>query len=82
MAALRGFPVGASATVNNLRNYVDYGEYNWKIKNNYQLVVPEGELKPRSIWFGENIYNWTDPDWLLGVTPNTTGWIQKNQMQL
>jgi endo-1,4-beta-xylanase len=81
-AALRGFPIGTSATVNNLRNYVDNGEYNWKIANNYQLVVPEGELKPRSIWFGENIYNFTDPDWLLGATPNTTGWIQKNQMQL
>ncbi len=28
------------------------------------------------------IYNWTDPDWLVGGTPNSTGWVQQNQMQL
>jgi endo-1,4-beta-xylanase len=52
------------------------------MKTNYQLMVPEAELKPQHIWLGDNIYNFTDPDWLLGDSPNSTGWIQQNGMLL
>ncbi len=31
---------------------------------------------------GENIYNFTDADWLIGATLNLTGWVQQNKMQL
>ena len=40
------------------------------------------ELKPLAIWKGENVYNFTDPDFILGATSNTTGWAQQNLMQV
>jgi endo-1,4-beta-xylanase len=39
-------------------------------------------LKAQHLWWGDNIYNFTDPDWLLGDTPGSTGWVQQNEMQL
>ena len=80
-AHLRGILFGAAVHANNIRSNVDNGEYGQQIKNNYALVVPEMELKPKTIWQGENIYNWTDSDFLLGA-PNTTGWAQQNSMQI
>jgi GH35 family endo-1,4-beta-xylanase len=29
---------------------------------------------------GENQYNFTEADWLLGDTPDSTGWVQENGM--
>jgi endo-1,4-beta-xylanase len=81
-ASLRGLLLGTAAGVNNLRNNVDGGNYTFNIKKNYQLIVPEVELKPQQLWLGENMYAWTNPDWLLGSTPNSTGWIQQNGMRL
>jgi endo-1,4-beta-xylanase len=80
-STLRGIVFGTAVKVSNLRQYVDNGQYNMGIKKNYQLVVPEGELKPRAIWQGENTYNWVDADFLLGA-PNTTGWVQQNLMHI
>lgn len=82
IGSLRGLLLGTAAGVNNLRNEIDNGQYNQKLKENYQLIVAENELKPKNIWLGENLYNWTNPDWLLGSQPNTTGWIQQNGMIL
>ena len=80
-STLRGLLFGTAVQIRNLENYVDNGQYNEQIKNNYDLVVPEGELKPRTIWQGENQYNFTYGDFLLGA-PNTTGWVQQNLMQI
>lgn len=77
---LRGLLFGAESTVNYLRENVDNGEYNQKINDNYQLVVIGNELKPMAIWKGENSYNFTDPDFILGATANSTGWAQQNMM--
>ncbi len=52
------------------------------MNKNDQLVVPEGEFMPLQIWRGENQYNFTDTDWLLGATPNSTGWAQENYYQV
>jgi endo-1,4-beta-xylanase len=82
LAALRNIPLGTAALVDNLRNNVDGGKHNANIKKNYLLIVPEYEMKPQHIWLGDNIYKWTNTDWLLGSTPNSTGWIQQNGMQL
>jgi GH35 family endo-1,4-beta-xylanase len=79
---LRGILLGTAADVDKLRNYIDNDEYNSNIKKNYQLIVPESELKPIHLWWGDNIYNWTDPDWLVGGTENSTGWVQQNGLQL
>jgi len=78
---LRGIPFGTAVDVSRLRMNIDDGQYNAHIKNNYELVVPEGELKPRSIWKGENQYYWIDGDFLLGA-PNETGWVQQSQMKI
>jgi endo-1,4-beta-xylanase len=81
-ASLRGFLVGTAADVVLLRRNADAGQYISNIKKNYQLIVPESELKAQYIWKGDNVYDFTDADWLLGATPNSTGWIQQNGMQL
>jgi endo-1,4-beta-xylanase len=79
---LRGIPFGAAVQVDKLRTNVDNGQYNQKLKDNYQLLVPENELKPQRLWWGENKYNWYDADFLLGATANSTGWAQQNLMQV
>jgi endo-1,4-beta-xylanase len=81
-ASLRGLLLGTEAEVLHLQENVDDGQYISNIKKNYQLIVPGFELKPQHLWWGDNIYNFTDPDWLIGGTPNSTGWIQQNGMQL
>jgi endo-1,4-beta-xylanase len=81
-ASLRGLPLGSASAVNNLRQNVDAGQFVSHIKTNYDLIVPENELKPQQIWKGDNVYDFTDGDWLLGATPNSTGWIQQNGMRL
>ncbi len=78
---LRGILFGTAIKAGYLRQNVDNGQYDGEIKNNYQLVVPEGELKPRTIWQGENQYNFTDGDFLLGA-PNSTGWVQQSLMEI
>ena len=78
---LRGILFGTAVDVVNLRDHFDGDDYNNQIKNNYDLVVPENELKPQPIWQGENQYDWTDPDFLLGA-PNATGWVQQNLMKI
>jgi endo-1,4-beta-xylanase len=79
---LRGISLGTAVNINRLRKNVDNTEHNQKIRNNYLMLVPESELKPQSVWKGENIYNWEPIDFLLGSTQDTKGWIQKNSMQL
>ncbi len=81
-ASLRGLLLGSAGDVINLRQNFDAGLYVSNIKRDHQLIVPESELKPQALWWGDGIYNFTDPDWLLGATPNSTGWIQQNGMQL
>jgi len=81
-ASLRGLLVGTAADVVLLKQNVDDGQYISNIKKNYQLIVAENEMKPRHIWWGDNIYNFTDPDWLIGGAPSTTGWIQQNGLQI
>ena len=80
-STLRGVLFGAQIDVNSLRNHIDQGQYSQQITNNYHLIVPGVELKPRIIWQGENNYNFTDGDFLLGA-PNATGWVQQNMMQI
>jgi endo-1,4-beta-xylanase len=81
-AYLRGLLFGAEANTGSLRGNIDYGHYNTKITENYLLIVSENEMKQQHIWLGENIYDFTDPDFLLGANPNETGWVQQNSMQI
>lgn len=54
-ASLRGLRLGAAITVNNLRNNVDQGQYNYNLVKNYQLIVPGLELKPQHMARRESI---------------------------
>ena len=78
---LRGIMLGAAVDAEYLRNHYDNGQYNETIRTNYQLIVPENDLQVTNIWMGENQYNWTNTDYLLG-SPNTTGWVQQNLMEI
>ena len=80
-SSLRGILFGAEVEVEHLRNHADQDQYNQQVTNNYHLIVPGVELKPRIIWQGEHLYNFTDGDFLLGG-PNATGWVQQNMMQI
>jgi endo-1,4-beta-xylanase len=73
--------LGMAAQIRYLQIIIDEGQYDINMNKNYQLFVPEGEFMPRQIWIGENEYNFNDTDWLLGATPNTTGWAQQNYYQ-
>ena len=82
VSAIRGLPFGTAASIENLRNNVDSGQFNPYITKNYQIIEPENDLKPQKLWPGENNYDWADSDWLLGATPDSTGWAQRNGMQI
>ena len=73
--------LGASGHLGYLRMSIDEGQYEVNMNKNYQLIVPEAEFMPLHIWTGENQYNFTDTDWLLGATLNTTGWAQQHYYQ-
>ncbi|CAF0792534.1 unnamed protein product [Adineta ricciae] len=72
-AAKRGLLLGSITLVKHLRFNVDKGQYISNLVNNYDVVVPDVEMKPGHIWRPRNIYNFTDVDWLLGATPDTMG---------
>ena len=78
---LRNILFGSAVDVVNLQQKYDNGQYELAILSNCQWVVPEGELKPKALWKGENQYNWINADYLLGG-PNSTGWVQNSYIQL
>jgi len=81
-ASHRGLVLGSSAHIRYLRSIVDDARYSTYMNRNYQLFVPEGESMALHIWMSENQYNFIDTDWLLGATPNSTGWAQQNYFQV
>jgi endo-1,4-beta-xylanase len=81
-SAIRGLTFGTAASIENLRKNADDGQFNSFILKNYQLIEPENDLKPQKLWRGENNYDWNDSDWLLGATPQSTGWAQQNSMEI
>jgi hypothetical protein len=72
----RDIILGTAVDIMNLQRNVDQSQYVDELKNNYRLIVSSYELRPQTLWLGENIYNFADPDFLLGATPNSTGWTQ------
>jgi len=80
LATLRGLTLGSEAPVAYLRGDADMGQYISMLKQNIDLIIPASAFMPTHTWMNENQYNFTDTDWLVGSTPNTTGWIQQNRM--
>ena len=72
--------LGTEAPIPYLIGNADEGGYFSNLSKNYQLIVPSSAFMPTHTWFGENEYNFTETDWLLGATPNSTGWVQQNGM--
>ena len=81
-ASGRGLILGTAVAIRYLRGNVDDGRYINYLKENYEMIAPGAELEPLHIWQDENQYNFTDSDWLLGATSNTTGWAQQNGFQV
>lgn len=80
VASPRGLILGTEAPVPYLRGDADMGQYISYLKGNKQLVVPASAFMPTHTWMGDNQYNFTDTDWLLGATSSSTGWVQQNGM--
>lgn len=78
---LRGIPFGAYVNFGNIENNVDNGQYIENIRENYQIIGLENELKYQHIWVAENVYDFAAANLFLGGTPNTTGWVQQHFMQ-
>ncbi len=76
----RNITFGTAVSVENIQTNIDHSQYIEELKHNYRLIVPEYELMQQQLWWGENIYNFSDPDFLFGATPSSTGWAQQNQM--
>jgi endo-1,4-beta-xylanase len=79
LATERHLWLGTAANVRLLRSDADNGRYRAAIAAEFNMVEPENELKPPSLWIGPDQYDWTNPDWLLGA-PGQTGWAQANQL--
>jgi endo-1,4-beta-xylanase len=77
---LRNILFGTAVSVENIRINIDHGQYIEELKDNYELIVPEYELLEQQLWWGENEYNFSNPDFLFGATPSLIGWAQENQM--
>ena len=78
---LRGILFAAYVNYDNIRNNVDNGQYIQSIKDNYQVIELENELKYQHIWVAEDVYDFAAADFLLGA-PNETGWAEQNLMQV
>jgi GH35 family endo-1,4-beta-xylanase len=76
-ASPRGLILGTAVGILYLRGNVDDGRYSDYLNQNYQMIVPGSEFMSAHIWVGENQYYFNDTDWLLGATPNSTGWAQQ-----
>jgi hypothetical protein len=81
-ASSRGLLIGTASSIRRIHDDVDSGVFNSVLTKNVHLVTPEEDLQPHKIWYGENQYNGTESDWLLGATPDAVGWVQKNRMRV
>jgi len=77
----RRFLIGTCAPVQLLKDNGDDGHYIETLRQNFNLVEPENELKPPSIWRGIDKYDWTNPDFLLGA-PGQEGFAQQNKLKV
>ncbi len=64
-----------------LRNNIDNGSYRNAVFRNVNMIEPENDLKPASLWKGIGNYDFSKPDYLLGA-PGQTGWAQTNRMKV
>ena len=64
-----------------IKNNADNGSYRNALVKNLNMIEPENDLKPASIWKGINNYDFSKPDYLLGA-PGQTGWAQANRMKV
>jgi endo-1,4-beta-xylanase len=80
--SIRGLKMGTASTIYHLRDNADNGAFVSTLKKNFQMITPENDFKPQKLWLGENRYDWTDTDWLLGSNPQTNGWAQNNGIEV
>lgn len=64
-----------------IRNFADNTAYPTSVSRNFNMIEPENDLKPASLWKGINNYDFSKPDFLLGA-PGKTGWAQANRMKV
>lgn len=79
LADKRGLLLGAASPIRHLNPQTDGGRYETLLKNNFNLVEPENDFKPPSIWKDREVYDFGATDNLLGA-PGQTGWAQANNI--
>ncbi len=73
--------LGSCAPIGLLRENADGGKYAVTLAREMNLVEPENELKPPTLWRGIGQYDYTNPDFLKG-DPGHKGLAQKNHMKV
>ncbi|HLK15270.1 MAG TPA: endo-1,4-beta-xylanase [Fimbriimonadaceae bacterium] len=73
--------LGSCVQVGLLRDHADRGRYEEALVREMNLVEPENELKPPSLWRGLDKYDFSNPDFLLGA-PGQSGWAQKHGLRV
>src|SRR5579862_1891800 len=81
LAARDRLTVGSCVQVGLLRSGADGGQYEAVLARELNLVEPENELKPPSLWRALDKYDFTNPDFLLGK-PGERGWAQEHRMKV
>ena len=66
---------GAAVDSGSVNSNVDSGQYRYGITNNFNMLEPENDLKPPSLWLGVNQYNFTNSDYLIN-------WARSNGMKV
>ena len=73
--------LGSCVQVEALRTNGDEGRYSETLARELNLIEPENELKPPSLWRGIDNYDFANPDFLMGK-PGEKGWAQAHRMKV
>lgn len=81
LARRRRLTLGSAAPIDLLKSGGDGGKFPDTLSAQFNLMEPENDFKPPSLWLGEGKYNWTNADWLLGE-PGKPGWAKEHGMRV
>ena len=79
LADKRGLLWGTAVPLGKLNPQTDAGQFENLVKQHFNMVEPENDFKPPSIWKERETYDFGSTDYLLGA-PGKTGWAQANNV--
>jgi len=81
LAKKHRLPLGSAAPIDLLRSEGDGGKFPAFLSQEFNLLEPENDFKPPTIWRGDKDFHLDDADWLLGK-PGEKGWAQNHSMRV